>query len=79
MLADLDTKFHMFRKRRKSSNSGEDGAGWIYADLFLALMIVGLAAPLMLAPTSVGGVCSTEAFQRWQQLITVEQRVRRMP
>ena len=36
----------MFRRRRKTS-SGEDGAGWIYADLFLALMIVGLGSAVV--------------------------------
>lgn len=36
----------MFRRRRQSS-SGEDGAGWIYADLFLALMIVGLGSAVV--------------------------------
>jgi hypothetical protein len=36
----------MFRRRRQSS-SAEDGAGWIYADLFLALMIVGLGSAVV--------------------------------
>ena len=27
--------------------SGEDGAGWIYADLFLALMVVGLGSAVI--------------------------------
>lgn len=33
-----------FRRRR---SSGEDGAGWIYADLFLALTIVGLGSAII--------------------------------
>ena len=33
--------------RRRKSGSGEDGAGWIYADLFLALMIVGLGSAVI--------------------------------
>lgn len=32
---------------RRRRGSGEDGAGWIYADLFLALMVVGLGSAVI--------------------------------
>jgi len=55
----------MFRKRRKSSSSGEDGAGWIYADLFLALMIVGLGSAVITS-SSPSGAASTTAPATFQ-------------
>jgi hypothetical protein len=52
-----------FGFRRKSS-SGEDGAGWIYADLFLALMIVGLgSAVITTAAPASGSTPAPKAFQ----------------
>jgi hypothetical protein len=35
----------------RKSNSGEDGTGWIYADLFLALTIVGLGSAVITSST----------------------------
>lgn len=53
-----------FGFRRKSS-SGEDGAGWIYADLFLALMIVGLGSAAVTTSPASGSPSATapKAFQ----------------
>jgi hypothetical protein len=51
----------MVRRRRKSS-SGEDGAGWIYADLFLALMIVGLGSAVV-TTSSPSGAVAPPTFQ----------------
>lgn len=48
----------MFRRRRKFS-SGEDGAGWIYADLFLALMIVGLGSAVITSSSPTGAATTT--------------------
>lgn len=47
-----------FGFRRKSS-SGEDGAGWIYADLFLALMIVGLGSAAVTTSPASGSPSAT--------------------
>lgn len=55
-----------FRRRR---GSGEDGAGWIYADLFLALTIVGLGSAIITSgdvfgsgtPTSTTTTVATDA------------------
>jgi hypothetical protein len=40
-----------FRHKR---NSGDDGAGWIYADLFLALTIVGLGSAIITSGNALG-------------------------
>ena len=55
----------MFRRRRRQSSSGEDGAGWIYADLFLALMIVGLGSAVITS-SSPSGAASTTAPPTFQ-------------
>lgn len=55
----------MFRSRRRRLNSGEDGAGWIYADLFLALMIVGLGSAVITS-SSPSGAASTTAPATFQ-------------
>lgn len=44
---------------RKRSNSGEEGAGWIYADLFLALMIVGLGSAVITSSAASGSTQTT--------------------
>lgn len=51
-----------FGFRRKSS-SGEDGAGWIYADLFLALMIVGLGSAVVTTSPASGSPAAQKTFQ----------------
>lgn len=51
-----------FGFRRKSS-SGEDGAGWIYADLFLALMIVGLGSAAITTSPASGSTPAPKTFQ----------------
>jgi len=55
----------MFRRRRRQSSSGEDGAGWIYADLFLALMIVGLGSAVITSssPSSAASTTAPPTFQ----------------
>jgi hypothetical protein len=55
----------MFRRRRRQTSSGEDGAGWIYADLFLALMIVGLGSAVITS-SSPSGAASTTAPPTFQ-------------
>ena len=55
----------MFRRRRRQSSSGEDGAGWIYADLFLALMIVGLGSAVITS-SSPSGAANTTAPPTFQ-------------
>jgi len=52
----------MLRRRRRSTSSGEDGAGWIYADLFLALMIVGLGSAVV-TTSSPSGAAAPPTFQ----------------
>ena len=47
----------------RKSSSGEDGAGWIYADLFLALMIVGLGSAAVTTSSPAGSAPETRAFQ----------------
>ena len=61
----------MLRRRRKSSGSGEDGAGWIYADLFLALMIVGLGSAVI--TSSAATQFSPAGLQRPEVYLSVEQ------
>ena len=51
-----------FGFRRKPS-SGEDGAGWIYADLFLALMIVGLGSAVVTTSPASGSTSAPKTFQ----------------
>lgn len=55
----------MSRRRRKFS-SGEDGAGWIYADLFLALMIVGLGSAVITSSSPTSGAVTTSAPPTFQ-------------
>ena len=55
----------MLRRRRRQSSSAEDGAGWIYADLFLALMIVGLGSAVITS-SSPSGAASTTAPPTFQ-------------
>jgi hypothetical protein len=61
-----------FGFRRKSS-SGEDGAGWIYADLFLALMIVGLGSSIV---STVSPAAGANPADRTFQLSCAEFAVR---
>lgn len=51
-----------FGRGRKSS-SGEDGAGWIYADLFLALMIVGLGSAVITSSSPTPSADAPKVFQ----------------
>ena len=44
---------------RRRRGSGEDGAGWIYADLFLALTIVGLGSASITAGDAFGSDAPT--------------------
>ena len=44
----------------------EDGAGWIYADLFLALMVVGLGSAVITAASPQGGATATTAPPTFQ-------------
>ena len=48
---------------RRKSNSGEEGAGWIYADLFLALMIVGLGSAAVTTSPASGSPAAQKTFQ----------------
>ena len=47
----------------RRSSSGEDGAGWIYADLFLALMVVGLGSAVITASSPSSGATQAKTFQ----------------
>lgn len=47
----------------KKGSSGEDGAGWIYADLFLALMVVGLGSAVITSSTPSSGATQPKTFQ----------------
>lgn len=51
-------------RRRKSG--GEDGVGWIYADLFLALTIVGLGSAIVTVSSPAGGATPTTAPKTFQ-------------
>lgn len=44
----------------------EDGAGWIYADLFLALMVVGLGSAVVTASAPQGSATQTTAPPTFQ-------------
>jgi hypothetical protein len=48
----------------RRSHSAEDGTGWIYADLFLAMMVVGLGSAIVTTsmPTN-GGTPQEKTFQ----------------
>ena len=51
---------------KKKGGSGEDGAGWIYADLFLALMVVGLGSAVITSSSpssSASGATQPKTFQ----------------
>ena len=50
--------------RRKPQEEG--GAGWIYADLFLALMVVGLGSAVITASSPQGGATATTAPPTFQ-------------
>lgn len=50
---------------RRKAGSGEDGAGWIYADLFLALMVVGLGSAVITS-SSPSGPSATTAPKTFQ-------------
>lgn len=51
---------------RRRKNGGEDGVGWIYADLFLALTIVGLGSAIVTAASPAGGATPTTAPKTFQ-------------
>ncbi|MEI8285940.1 MAG: hypothetical protein WCG15_01435 [Actinomycetes bacterium] len=51
-----------FGFRRKSSG-GEDGTGWIYADLFLALTIVGLGSAVVTSSSPANDSKAPKTFQ----------------
>lgn len=44
-------------------SSGEDGAGWIYADLFLALMVVGLGSSVVTTSSPSQAAVENKTFQ----------------
>jgi len=44
----------------------EDGAGWIYADMFLALTVVGLGSAIVTASAPSGGATATTAPPTFQ-------------
>ncbi len=50
----------------KKGGSGEDGAGWIYADLFLALMVVGLGSAVITSSSPSSGASATTAPKTFQ-------------
>ena len=53
-----------FRRRR---GSGEDGTGWIYADLFLAMTVVGLGSSIVsVSSPASGGATPTTAPKTFQ-------------
>ena len=52
--------------RRFRRGHQEDGAGWIYADLFLALMVVGLGSAVITATAPQGGATATTAPATFQ-------------
>lgn len=51
---------------RRRKNGGEDGVGWIYADLFLALTIVGLGSAIVTVSSPAGGATPTTAPKTFQ-------------
>ena len=55
----------MARRFRRRGNTSEEGAGWIYADLFLALMVVGLGSAVITA-SSASGPSATTAPKTFQ-------------
>ena len=44
----------------RRSHSAEDGTGWIYADLFLAMMVVGLGSAIVTTSTPSSGAAPQE-------------------
>ncbi len=48
---------------RRRSSGGEDGTGWIYADLFLALTIVGLGSAVVTSSSSAPAANAPKTFQ----------------
>ena len=52
----------MARFRRRSS-SAEEGIGWIYADLFLALTIVGLGSAVITTSSPSSSAEAPKVFQ----------------
>lgn len=55
----------MARRFGRKASSSEDGAGWIYADLFLALMVVGLGSAVITS-ASPNGPSATTAPKTFQ-------------
>jgi hypothetical protein len=51
---------------RRRPNGGEDGVGWIYADLFLALTIVGLGSAIVTVSSPAGGAAPTTVPRTFQ-------------
>jgi hypothetical protein len=45
---------------RRRSESSEDGTGWIYADLFLAMFVVGLGSAIVTTSAPTSGATPTE-------------------
>lgn len=48
---------------RRRSSGGEDGTGWIYADLFLALTIVGLGSAVVTSSSPAADSKAPKTFQ----------------
>lgn len=48
---------------RRRSSGGEDGTGWIYADLFLALTIVGLGSAVVTSSSPSSAAEAPKTFQ----------------
>lgn len=48
---------------RRRSSGGEDGTGWIYADLFLALTIVGLGSAVVTSSSPTPAANAPKTFQ----------------
>jgi hypothetical protein len=61
------TKADLFVARRfgfaRKKGSEDDGAGWIYADLFLALMVVGLGSAVITSSSPSSGATQPKTFQ----------------
>ncbi len=47
----------------RKKGSEEDGVGWIYADLFLALMVVGLGSAVITSSSPSSGAAQPKTFQ----------------
>lgn len=48
---------------RRKSHGAEDGTGWIYADLFLALTIVGLGSAVVTTSSPSSSAAAPKTFQ----------------